>query len=381
MSEMKRITVRVPDRMKREIDRRADINWSEVVRMCLEKYIKTDDTLIELKNIIKQYKKKKRWDLLKALFLYAVVHDRYSDKYDLGYLLKSNLSNMFGDDAKKIGDELIELLKKIGVTGRYDKITQDIYFYEALLEILLEEGIVDYLEEITINCFKTIEGERELSEVMYHLGLYLRDRQSLDEIYVCFTEKEIKTQFSHLFENYEDIIDNLKRCSIIYENYYDSNAYSYGELCVPIYSYKLIMDIYNNPYRYSLYGYGGLKSKLQNILSDEKNRVFLTWLKSNYSRNFYDEKEIQTFKDEFDKKYGENGFENALNELVKSGILVCKHWPSRSRAGRRKSQSAELYYNLSKDAKAYLYEIVFEKLNAKNKGELENLIEIYEKNL
>lgn len=372
MNGMKRVTIRVPSWIKEELDKRRDINWSQKIRDELIKYLKKEDVPIELREIVRDYKNNKNRDMLMALFLYAVIYEK------TGQPLKTNLSIMFRSRAKDIESEMNEKFEKIGIKDRYDKVFQDRNFCDVLLDILFEEGIIDYLEDEIVHSFENTENREQLAKALWHLGLYLHGKT--DNTYICFEDREMEIMFQHLFEKPEEIIRRLNKMGIIYYNYYTSVAYNHKNYEMPIFSYKLILDIHENPYKYGLYDYGNFKERIEKNLSEKKNRDFLRWLRGDYERNFYDNT-VQIFKKQFESKYGENSFNDTLHELVESGLLMCRYWPHRRRAGRRSSMPAHLFYNLSPLGKKYLSDIVFEKLTRgpENRGELENLIEIYEK--
>lgn len=373
INDMERITVRVPSWVKNEMDRRNDINWSQKVREELVKYLKKDDVPVELRRIIREYKNLEKWDVLKSLFLYAIIYEK------TGQPLKTNLSMMFEDRAKKIETEMYEIFERIGIKERYDKVFQDRNFCDVLLDILFEEGIIDELENEVIRSFNSLKDKNQIAKALWHLGLYLDDNS--DRTYTCFEDRQMEILFSHIFENPEEIIHMLNKIGIIYYNYFDSRAYTHKNYEIPIYSYKLIRDIQKNPFNYSLYDYGYFKGNIEKILSEKRNREFLKLMK-NYDKNFSDD-DVLDFKKQFNSQYGENAFEDTLDELVDKGLLICWYWPHRRRAGKRRAQSAMAYYKLSEPGKKYLFEIIFEKRvkDTKNKGELESMIEIYEKPL
>lgn len=368
---MKRITIRVPGWVKDEMDRRSDINWSQKVRDELIKYLKKEDIPIELRNIIQDCKNNKNWDVLKALFLYSVIYEK------TGQPLKTNLSIIFGDRAKKIEAEMDGIFEKLGIKGRYDKVFQDRNFCDVLLDTLFEEGIIDDLEEEVICSFESIENKDQIAKALWHLGLYLDDKT--DSTYTRFEDRQMEILFSHIFENPEEIIQELNMLGVIYYNYYDSIAYTHKNYDIPIYSYKLIWDTQKNPYKYSLHDYTDFKRNIEELLSDDRIRGFLKRME-NYDKNFSDDDVLKSKKD-FGSKYGKNAFDDTLNELVDKGILICWYWPHRRQAGKRSSQSARTYYKLSNLGKKYLSEIIFKKIvkSKENKGELASLIEIYEK--
>lgn len=371
MNQMKRITIRVPSWVKDEMDRRSDINWSQKVREDLIKCLKKEDIPIELRRIIREYKDLKKWNVLKALFLYAIIYET------TGQPLKTNLSVMFEDKAKNVETEMFELFEKIGIKNRYDKVFQDRNFCDILLATLFEEGIIDDLEEEVIRSFNNLKNKEQITKALWHLGLYL-EKKNLERPYVCFEDREMEILFSNIFEKPEEIINELNKTGIIYYNYYNSIAYSHKSYNIPVYSYRLIRDIQENPYKYSLYDCNDFKRNIEKLLSDDGSREFLKRMK-NYDKNFSDN-DVLEVKKQFDSKYGKNAFDDTLNELVDKGILICWYWPHRRRAGKRSSQSARTYYKLSNLGKKYLSEIIFKKLvkSKENKGELVSLIEIYE---
>jgi transcriptional regulator of met regulon len=370
---MKRITIRVPNWVKTEMERRGDVNWSQRVRDELIKYLKKEDVPIELRNLIRGYKNNKNWDGLTTLFLYAVIYEK------TGQPLKTNLSIMFGDRAKTIETDMEAVFTELGIKDRYDKVFQERNFCDILLDTLFEEGIIDDLEENVIRTFENVEDKGPIAKALWLLGLYL-DVES-DNTFTCFEDMEMEILFSHAFENPDQIIQELNKLGVIYYDYYESSAYTHKNRSIPIYAYKLIYDIQRNPYEYSLSDYGDFKGTIEKILSEKRNREFLKWLKKDFDKNFCDDTTVQAFKKQFDPKYGENVFEDTLHELVNRGLLICRYWPHRRRAGQRSSMPAHTFYNLSGLGKKYLSEIAFEQSikGAENKGDLESLIELYEK--
>ena len=375
MTQVERITIRVPKWVKEELDKRKEINWSQKIRDDLISYIKKEDVPIELRMIIRKYLEEENKDMLTALFLYSQIYETVDQP------LKTNFSIMFGKKSKDVENELGEVLKKLGIKDRWDKVFQERNFCDILLDTLVEEGVIDYLEEETTRTFENTENKEELAKALWHLALYLDGKT--DNIIIRSEYKKMEILFGHLFEKPKDIIEKLNTLGIIFYNYYDSNAYSYPIYEIPVYSYKLILDVHKNPYKYGLYGYGALKSKTETIISEKKNRDFLRWLKDSYAIDFYDEEKLGKFKGDFNSQYGEGAFENTLNELVRSGLLICLYYPYRSRAGKRSSSPASLHYYLSNPGKKHLYDIVFNKLlkESSNMGELGQLMGLYEKSI
>ena len=372
MNDMKRISIRVPSWVKDEMERRTRINWSQKVREELIKYLKKDDAPIELRQIIRGYKNLGKLNLLKALFLYAEISEK------VGQPLKTNLSTMFEDKFKEIETEMFGMFEKIGMRDRYDKVAQERNFCDVLLEVLFEEGIIEDLENEVIHTFQGLQNREQIAKALWHLGLYLDENS--DKTYTRFEDMQMEILFSHIFEKPQEIIQELNRLGIIFFNFTCTNEYTHKNFDVPIYSYKLILDIKENPSKYSLYDYDNLKRNFENLLSEKQNRKFLKWLKKDYDKNFFDDTTVKTFREDFNSEYGENAFDDTLCGLVNKGFLDCRYWPHRSRAGRRKSMSAHIFFNLSKLGKKYLTEIVFEKIvkGTNNKGELESMIDIME---
>ena len=382
MGEMVRITVRVDEWIKKEMDEHTDINWSKKIRDFLKKELRKEDIPVELKNLIDELKTGERWDILKAMFLYAVILD------ETGQSFKRNLSLMFGNahekryGYKEIEAEVIRKLNEIGVTSKYDRVFGEKPFYEILESTLMNEGVIEHFESEVVKSLNESSEREELTKALYYIGQYMNFSENMERMSTCFPAKQLEIMFTYVFDTPKDLLLKLNKMGIIFYNYYESNAYSYEEYCVPIYSYDLIKDVTEKPDKYLLYEFIGLKSKLKNALLEERNREFLKFLKADFAIDFYNEtKKIQDFKEFFDKNYGDNAFNETLATLVKSGMLVPYYWPPRRNTGRRSSMPEQMYYHLSPAARKYLYEIVFETLINKNyhEGELRNIIEVYEK--
>ena len=355
MGQAERITIRVDNRIKKGMDRKRDVNWPEKIRDFLRKELGKDYVPSKLEMVIEHLKRDGRWDLLKAMFLYAAISDNS--------VYKNNLSLMFGgDDYNKpedIENEVVELIRSIDVTDRYDIVRGERPFYEVLQDMLIGTGIIDHFEK---EMQDIISKERdEVKKALYYIGQYMNFDGDMEGFYTCFPAKQLEILFSHVFDEPKEMLKELNRQGIIFYNYYESNAYSYGEYCVPIYTYELLREITEHPELYLLSEFRDMKSKIENILSDDRTREFLKWLGEDFTMDFYGDIYLSKVKEEFSEKFGKNAFDETLSYLVKEGILVPHYWPHRRSAGGSSSMPARLYYNLTPRAKKCLYEVVFEK--------------------
>ena len=370
MSDFARITVRVSEKMKRQMDSTRDTNWSEIIRRELKKYLIRDIGEIKLRNKIRELLGEGKLSVLKALFLFG----QYVGKVDLN----KNLEKIQAVDYENTRIELDNVLDHIGIEHPYSKIGDNSNFCDVLLEIYLEEGIIDILGSQVQKNFQESEMRDELAIGLRVLSYYLEGRH--DDANIRMTAHILEIIFSYFYDNPLRIIEELNRLGILYSYLTNTKAYYHLDYYIPIYSYKLLDEIQLKPYEYSLTGpFNFDRNLFEEIMSEERNRELLRFLQG--FDNGFKEHELDVLIKDYNYRKGEGVFKTTMRNLIEKGLITPNYSPHRSRAGKRKSSPAIVSYTVSPRIREIFIQSVFRKTSEsyEKKGELQILIDLYEK--
>ncbi|QEE16818.1 hypothetical protein DSAG12_02648 [Promethearchaeum syntrophicum] len=364
MKDKSRITVRVPSWVKEEMDKKNEINWSQIIRNILIEYIKIEDFPLHFRRIVKKHKLSENWDLLKAFYLFSANDDKKS--------LRSNLYTVFDERADEIENDLKKTLIDLGIQYKVE-IPKEQNIKENILNILFEEGVISDLEGEIDRLFEHVEIKSKINEAIWYLGLYLKDESDFEPNSVSFAGDGLNIYFSHLFDDPEKIINELIKIGVLSQSNYRSNAYSYTIYRLLDQSIKLVKEIQLNPEKYSL-THLDLSQNIEDLLHHERNRFLIKSLDQGLDvHNRYN----NTIQD-FEEKFGEGSFNDTLDELVKKGIIICNYSPSRKRSGKRGAMRSSLYYKLSKTGEEKLKEYILNRHLQNKEGKVQSIIELYE---
>ncbi len=370
--EMDRLTIRLKKKDKKEMQRRKDVNWPEKLRGTISKETKKDKIVSEVTNIVQI--NKDDMPLMRTFYLYSVIYEQMYRP------LSKNMEVMFEEKGKEIEQKMLNMFENIGITDRSDRTDNDVCFYDVLLQSLFDEHIIEKIEDHISANLKEHENIDELAGALWYLEPYLRHDTDLP--YTVFQDRHLEILFSHVVDDPGKIIHELNSLGIIYYDYTNTNAYNHKNYKIPIYSYKLIKHIREYPYHYSNFIYTGESiDKIRELLKEPRYRNFIKNFKSYDTVITIEESEI--LKDSFNFNNQPFNFDNVLNDLVRCELLTCTYWAGRSRAGRRSSRAPETRYKLSEEGKGLLSNVLIETIvkNAENKGELEYLVEEFEKKI
>ena len=372
MSDYARITVRVSNKTKKQMDASRDKNWSEIIRNELKKHLNRDIGEIRLRNKIRDLKAEGNLSVLKALYMFS----QYVNQVDLS----KNLEIMHGIDREDTSSELKSTLEHLGIENPYSQIGDGIPFNDALMEIYLEEGIIDLLQEQVEEYFRDSETKNELAKGLRVLSYYIDGHE--DDAKIRMITRLVSIIFSHFYNEPLPIMEELNHIGIFFSTTYSSKAYYHHDFHIPIYAYRLLHYIRQSPYMYSLSGPYHLDTNLlEEILSENTNREVFRLLKG--FNNSYKESDFEELVKDFDHRNGEGSFKNAMAQLLEKGVVLFEYWPHRSRAGKRSSSPDRITCVIPPKVREMLIQTVLQK-TGKDSGdmsELELLVNIYEKQM
>jgi len=344
-----RITVRIPDDLKWEMDKHPEINWSAVIRKLLEKYInhelnaKSIDTRIM--ELLNNYKNdiEKLW----ILHIYLTVLPwKKSDVLETAKLI-------FNKDMTDVLEEIENDLNHYGID------VKDYQIRKELKEIIDSFGCLDkiYLEVID----RIKKAPEDIKKGIWLLTLYINENvvwihpEGLNRTYKILTGEDI------------NITTELVKLGLLYKGIYSSRAYFFEHCEIPEYTYDIAFEIskgnllyIEKPSRYAI----------EKLLKDEKVQMFFKWMGRAYKyiEVYGEESIIKKELEEKGLKLSFEEFKDILKKLIEEGVLIIDYFPDRRRAGRRSSRPAEWEYKITNDALNYIGSIVFDLLKEKDKN-------------
>ncbi len=327
--------------MKREMERRKDVNWSEVIRRAIREKLQFPEAFQRLEELVRDYVVAKDEVSLRVLHLRATLLSRW--------MITRNIEVMYGRDSLKKAEEALNRLDELGLLNRY-YLSENISVSEAIETALFDQGVIDLFTEKLVRSIKS--GSRELQDAVWIISQYESNH---------IVEDGLLRTFELAFgEKAKVIIEELMRIGLLYRDLYDSRAYTYYYYRIPDYAMDTLRDVHERPFEYNIYdkGYENLKRRIRELLEDKVFRGFLEWLggRIKYVEAFREEEEARKFQ----QKYGVS-FDEMVSQLVKDHVLIIDYSPHRRRVGRRKSWPAEYIYKLTPDAQKALMECLFER--------------------
>ena len=342
-----RITVRIPDDLKWEMDKHPEINWSAVIRNHLEKYINyelnaksIDYRIIELLN-----KYKNDIEKLWTLHIYLTL-----SRWNKSYVLET-AELIFGKDMADVLEEIENDLNHYGIDAENYQIRNE------LKEVIDSFG---YLDKIYLEVIDRIKkAPEDIKKGIWLLTRYINESvvwihpEGLNKTYKILTGEDI------------NITIELVKLGLLYKGIYSSRAYFFEHCEIPEYTYDIAYEISKGSL---LYIEKPSRYAIEELLKDEKIQMFFKWMGTDYkSIEVYQEGSI--IKKELEEKgldLSLEEFNNVLKKLIEKGVLIIDYFPRRKRAGRRRSQPSEWEYRITNDTLNHIGSIVFDLLNEKD---------------
>ena len=355
---MPRQTIRIPEEMKREMDRRSEINWSEYIRQQLKKKLGYPKAPRKIKRLVKQYEED-----LEKLWILHMFSKKISDQriYETAELI-------FGEKKDTTIDIIKSDLEDRGLSGEmYKELSNGMTVSDSIKnELYSSKGIKQIKEEVRKN---VQESASEVKEGIELLCLYAED--SIYDDYFRIKPKGLEKTWE-IYSEKDVSVDDIVSTGLIYKDWYSSNAYSYEQSVVPSFGLELIEPIVEKENTSK----GGLdilyepptKRTVKDAIEKGICRDFLSWLSSSDTGMNVSKKYVPAYEEEKEINNDESlnlnfeEFKEARSELVNKKMLIIDYSPSRSRTGNRASRPARWIYQLTGPAMKRLSSALLEKM-------------------
>jgi len=326
-------SIRIPEAIKREMERHREINWSEFIRNQIIKELNYPKVPIKIKELVGEYASNDSFDKLWILHMFSEgIAKRH---------IYENANLIFGENKEEQVDEVEDDLRKYGFENVFEKVDGELYIANAIKLELDEKGI---MEKFYNECSKRLKNSsKEVKDGVWLLSLYIEDSLSRENAFIV--PDGFKKTFSFRNEKWDgEIVEDIVKLGIIYLDYYRSNAYNHWWHKIPDYSLQILNEIYiGKGTEFGIYENKPRVDKLRRLLREEKVRTFVRWMGgTKKSVDEYYENEI--VQKELGLTMGE--FKELVVKLVKENVLIIDYMPSRSRAGKRGSLSPRLIYKI-----------------------------------
>ncbi len=331
---MKEVTsIRIPEAIKREMERHKEINWSEFIRNQIMREINYPKAPKKMKELVTDYVNNDAFDKLWILHMFSEgIQKRY---------IYENTKLIFGEDKEEQVDEVEHDLKEYGFRNLFEKIDGELYIANAIKLALDEKGVMNKFHD---ECAKRLKNATsEVKEGAWLLCLYIED--NLNQESAFFIPDGFEKTFSFIRpDETNEIVSEMVKLGIVYLDHYKSNAYSHWWHKIPDYALQILSEIYQGKGA----KFGICKSKpnhqdIKRLLSNKKVKSFFKWMGGHkkyvneYQENEIIEKELQLTSKEF---------RQLITKLVKENMLIIDYMPDRRRAGKRSSSPSKWIYKI-----------------------------------
>lgn len=342
---MPRVTVRVPDQMKEEMDDEEDINWSEHIRKSIRERLGGSPSR-KIQKLVGDYQSD-----LDRLWILHMFSYGMSKRY-----IYETAEEIFGEDKDDVVDEVEADLEERGMENMYDEIEDGLKVGDTIQNTVASYGISkikDHVKE-SIN-----DSPREVRDGVYILSLYVRDR--LDRESTSINPEGIERTWK-IYTGSEIDIDDIVSTGLIYKNHYNSNAYSHWYYKIPDYGLELIEEIISDSSEFGIYHSDPKRSTLRDVLNENESREFLRWMNgsSKYVSTYNEEDDIEDQLEDEDISLTLEEFAEVRKKLIQDKVLLIGYSPHRSSTGNRSSRPARWSYKLTQPALDDMPEILLE---------------------
>lgn len=332
---MSRVTVRVPDQMKEEMEEENDINWSEHIRKSIRERLGGSPSR-KIQKLVGDYQSN-----LDRLWILHMFSYGMSKQY-----VYQTAEEVFGEEKDDIVDEVEADLKERGIEKMYDKIEDGHKAGDTIQNTIASYGISKIKEHVKSN---VKNSPREIKDGIYILTLYVRDY--LDRESTSINTEGVERTWK-IFLGSEVDIDDIVNTGLMYKNYYSSNAYGHWYYKIPDYGMELIEEIIKNPSAFGIYHSEPKKSTLRDVVNNKQSQEFLKWMNgsSKYISTYNEEEDIEDELESEDIDLTFDEFTKVREDLIQEGVLFIEYSPHRSSTGNRSSRPARWVYKLTKPA-------------------------------
>lgn len=349
---MARMTLRLPDDLKREMDQQEEINWSAFVRNQIKREVDHPNPPRKVKQFIHDeiLDDGDRVELAWALHL-LITKSNERRREDTASLLFQG---------SKVDYPLAEVesrLSEIGLEELDKDVGRNLTVKQALGEELADSGL---LEEIKDACCQRIQdAPREDRALVWLLAQHVShdlDREDtsvkphgIGKAHALFTKQDYDK---------DRVSETLTELGLVYHGYYSSNQYGYDNHTVPNYALALLEDFVDGDTPLQTGLSTPDKRTIRKQLGTDEFTQFLEWLDGSHQYvNKYQE------EDELDGSYpdGAAAFREYASRLIREGILTVSYRPHRSsKGGNSGARPARWKYEITRDAFDSLGEVLLE---------------------
>lgn len=329
----KNITISVPDDLAKEMETFPEINWSEVARQAFWNVVKgRKDQWVHgnIKELILRYKNYEKWAELDALRQLSeiLIEDEY---------VADNIKQRYNTDGMAVLAQVKEDLREMGIEdvrqgGYCDTISQ--YFEDHCED--------DFKKRVEERITKSPKQIKDAMNIIAYYGAILDSKGPL-------TVSSFATKLSS-----DEIERELTKNGLVDRYHFSSNAYSHLAWNIPKYSQSILKTIRDNPETYGIPKAD--RSAVDQLLKKDSFREFIEWIQQKgtqtqpFGSTYYvPENEFDSKRQNFNMKYGQGSFEEAVGKLVESQMLQVNFSPDRRRTGKRESKPAEYIFKLHPD--------------------------------
>jgi hypothetical protein len=332
---MPRVTVRVPDQMKDEMDEEEDINWSEHIRKSIRERLGGSPSR-KIQKLVGDYQSD-----LDRLWILHMFSYGMSKQY-----IYQTAEEVFGEDKDDVVDEVEADLEERGIERMHDEVEDGHKAGDTIQNTIASYGISKIKEHVKASIK---DSPREVKDGIYILSLYVRDR--LDRESTSINPEGVERTWE-IYTGSEVDIDDIVSTGLIYKNRYSSNAYNHWYYKIPDYGLELLEEIIEDSSEFGIYHSEPKKSTVRDVVDDEKSQEFLRWMNgsSKYIGTYNEEEDIKDeLEDEgIDLTFDE--FTEVREDLIQDKVLFIGYSPHRSSSGSRSSRPARWVYRLTQPA-------------------------------
>jgi len=346
---MAQLGIRIPDEIKKRMNEKTDINWSEFIRKKIIEKLDYPKIPSKIKKLVQEYNS----DLYKLWILHMFSYSlSINEIYETAELI-------FGKEMYSEVDRVRTDLENIGINRMYDKVSDtDISVGEAIRAEIRNNEIIDIEEEIK----KKI---KQLPDVVkkgvYLLSLYVLDDLDKDHTYIM-PEGFERTWRTYIGGNID--MDNIFKTGILYKNFYSSHAYRHWWHIIHNYGLNVLEEINKNPANFGIYISHPDEYSIKKLIEREDVKKFLKWMggRKKIIAAYPEEEEIRRQLDEENIGLKIEEFKRIRDEMVKALMLRFDFWPDRRRAGKRSSTPSYWIYRLDDKSLDYITDMLLKNL-------------------
>jgi hypothetical protein len=342
---MPRVTVRVPDQMKEEMDDEEDINWSEHIRKSIRERLGGSPSR-KIQKLVGDYQSD-----LDRLWILHMFSYGMSKRY-----IYETAEEIFEEDKDNIVDEVEADLEERGMENMHNEIEDGLKVGDTIQNTVASYGISKIKDRVkeSIN-----DSPGEVRDGVYILSLYVRDR--LDRESTSINPEGIERTWK-IYTGSEVDIDDIVSTGLIYKNHYNSNAYNHWYYNIPDYGMELIEELISDPSEFGIYHSDPKRSTLRDVLNEDESREFLKWMNgsSRYVGTYNEQEDIEDQLEDEGIELTLEEFAEVREKLVQDKVLLISYSPHRSSTGNRSSRPARWSYKLTQPALDDMPEILLE---------------------